>query len=59
MKESIMGRDKDNYAKWQKDNLRQFILKLNRKSEGDVIEHLEKQTNVRQYLISLIRKDIK
>lgn len=54
----IMGRDKDNLAKWNKTNLRQFALKLNRTSEKDVIDHLEKQKNIRQYLIGLIRKDM-
>lgn len=53
-----MGRDMDNFAKWQKANLRQFVLKLNRKNDGDMIDFLEKKDNVRQYLIGLIREDM-
>lgn len=53
-----MGRDIDNYTKWRKENLRQFVIKFNRAKEKDVIDHLEKQTNIRQYLIRIIRKDI-
>lgn len=54
-----MGRDKENDAKWRKTNLRQFVLRLNRTNEKDVIEFLERIPNVRQYLIELIRKDMK
>ncbi len=54
-----MGRDLKNFARWEKENLRRFALKLNRKTEADVIEHLEKQSNIRQYLIDIIRQDIK
>ena len=57
-KGNVMGRDIDNYTKWRKENLRQFVIKFNRAKEKDVIDHLEKQTNIRQYLIRIIRKDI-
>lgn len=54
-----MGRDMKHRAEWEKNNLKQFTLKLNRSNESDVIDHLERQENVRQYLIGLIRKDMK
>lgn len=57
-KEIAMGRDLDNDKKWRKDNLRQFVLRLNRTKEQDVIDHLETRENLRQYLINLIRKDM-
>ena len=57
-KEKTMGRDMENHAEWERNNLRSFTFKLNRNNEKDVIEHLEKQPNKRDYLIRLIRKDM-
>ena len=54
-----VGRDMDNHAQWEKDNLRSFTFKLNRDKEKDVIEYLESIPNRREYLIELIRKDMK
>lgn len=53
-----MGRNKENHARWEKENLRSFTFKLNRNSEKDVVEHLEKKPNKREYLVGLIREDI-
>jgi len=53
-----VGRDKENYTKWRKNNLKQIPLKLNVVTDKDVIEHLEKQPNKREYIIKLIRKDM-
>ena len=55
----MVARDAEKYAKWQKDNLRQVVLKLHRTNDKDVLDHLEKQPNKREYLIGLIRKDMK
>lgn len=57
--EDTMGRDMENDAKWRKENLVQYILRLNKTNEKDVYEWLAKQPNRRQYLINLIRKDMK
>lgn len=57
--EDSMGRDKENFARWQKENLKRYEFKLNVTSEADVIEYLDKIPNRRQYLIELIRQDIK
>ena len=57
-RETAMGRGLDNDRKWRKDNLRQFVLRLNRTKEQDVIGHLETKENLRRYLINLIRKDM-
>lgn len=57
--EEKMGRDMENRQKWEKTNLWAATLKLNYATESDVIEHLKKQKNRRQYLIELIREDIK
>ena len=54
-----MGRDMENDAKWRRENLVQYILRLNKNNEKDVLEWLNKQPNKRQYLIELIRKDMK
>ena len=54
-----VSRDMDNHAQWEKDNLRSFTFKLNRDKEKDVIEYLESIPNRREYLIELIRKDMK
>ena len=54
----IMGRDMENHARWEKENLRQITLKLNKVTDKDVLDHIEKQPNKRDYLIKLIRKDM-
>lgn len=38
--------------------LKPFSFRLNKQTDADVIEHLEKQENKRKYLIGLIKKDI-
>lgn len=57
-KGNIMGRDVKNLAKWRKENLRAFTIRLNKTNEKDVIDYLESKPNLRQYLIWLIRKDM-
>lgn len=38
--------------------IRRFVLNLNRNTDPDILEHLEKIDNVQGYLKSLIRADI-
>ena len=47
-----------NYASDQKTS-RFFGLKLNRNTDKDLIQHLESQPNIQEYLKRIIRDDIK
>ena len=53
-----MGRDMDNLYKWRKENIKKIILDLNKTTDKDVLDHLDKQPNKKEYLIGLVRKDI-
>jgi len=44
---------------YTKNNIKRFELKLSRKNDAAIIEHLSKKPNVNQYLKQLIEKDIK
>ena len=54
-----MGRDMENRKRWEKEYLRSYTFKVNKNTDADVIEYLEKIPNKRAYLIELIRKDMK
>lgn len=45
-------------AKYDKANTRTFVLKLNRITDKELIEKLEKVGNVQGYIKQLIRNDI-
>lgn len=54
-----MARDNTQHSiQYIKENLRQFMLKVNRKHEPDMIAWLESQPNVQAYLKTLIRQDM-
>ena len=44
--------------KYNKENVKQMKLDLNRKTDADIIEHLDKQDNKQGYIKGLIRQDI-
>jgi len=44
--------------KYKRERLAQVNFRLNKVLHGDVLDHLAKQPNKRQYIISLIREDI-
>jgi hypothetical protein len=44
--------------KWAKENKREYRLAVMKKTEADIIEHLEKQENKAGYIKSLIRADM-
>jgi hypothetical protein len=44
--------------KWDKENIRRFVLKVAKNTEKDILEKLEAQDNVNGYIKSLIRADI-
>ena len=41
--------------RYEKKMLRRFILKLNRKTDADILDHLEGVENFQGYIKSLIR----
>ena len=43
---------------YEKENIRQIRLKINRKTEPELIEWIEKQENIQGYIKRLIRKDM-
>ena len=45
-------------ANYEKENLRQIRLKINRKTEPDLLAWVEKQENVQGYIKELIRRDM-
>ena len=44
--------------KYEKENIKRVVLKLNKKTDQDIINHLKKIDGVNGYLKDLIRKDI-
>ena len=45
-------------AGYVKENIRQFMLKVNKKLDPEMVEWLESKENVQSYLKDLIRKDM-
>lgn len=45
--------------KYDKNNTKQFKMKLNKKTDADIIEFLENQENIQGTLKELIRQEIK
>lgn len=43
---------------YEKENLRQIRLKINRKTEPELLEWLEKQDNIQGYIKRIIREDM-
>lgn len=43
---------------YEKENLRQIRLKINRKTEPDLLEWIEKQDNIQGYIKRLILEDM-
>ena len=43
---------------WDRENTRQYKLKLNKKTDADLIEWLDNQENRQSYLKELIRADM-
>jgi hypothetical protein len=44
--------------KYEKENIRQIRLKINRKTEPELLEWLEKRGNIQGYIKRLIRDDM-
>ena len=60
MKEKIFYNEavKKAVIKYEKENIKRVVLKLNKKTDQDIIDHLKKIDGVNGYLKQLIRKDI-
>ena len=43
---------------YEKENIRQIRLKINRKTEPQLLEWIEKQENIQGYIKNLIREDM-
>lgn len=43
---------------YEKENLRQIRLKINRKTEPELLEWIEKQDNIQGYIKMLIQEDM-
>ena len=43
---------------YEKENIRQIRLKINRKTEPELLEWIEKQENIQGYIKSLIMADM-
>ena len=45
-------------AQYEKENLRQIRLKINRKTEPELLEWIEKQENIQGYIKRVILEDM-
>ena len=45
-------------AKYDAENTKSFLLKLNKKTDADILEWLNQQPNKQGYIKSLIRNDM-
>lgn len=56
-----MGKDAVNRAvkKYQKKNTKAFSVRFNKNTEPEIVDKLESQENVTNYVRNLIREDLK
>lgn len=52
-----MAESKAHYE-WTKANTTKFTMKLNKNTDADILQHLDKQTSKQGYIKELIRKDM-
>lgn len=57
-KRKIYESQKRSIAKYDRENTTQIKMKLNNKTDRDIIEHLQKQHNKQGYIKKLIRDDM-
>lgn len=43
-------------TEWQKENVKQFTIRLNRKNDADILDELAKQKSVQGYIKEAIRE---
>ena len=44
--------------RYQKANIRRWVVQVNRKTQPDILQHLESIENVQGYILNLIRSDM-
>lgn len=54
-----MGRDMENLYQWRKDHQKRYEFYLHKELDKEVYEKLESVKNKRQYIIDLIKADMK
>lgn len=54
-----MNKNRKKEYEWRKQNIVRYDLTLNKEKEKDIIRQLNCVSNKREYIIYLIRKDIK
>ena len=47
------------FAKYQAEHIKVYRFKLNDRTDGELIQHLDSQDNVQGYIKALIREDMK
>lgn len=55
----LSDKKKASQAKWDAVNTRQIRLKLNRRTDADILAKLDSTGNTQGYIKGLIREDIK
>ena len=45
-------------VKYDKNNIKRIVLKLNVKTDSDIIQYLNTKDNINKYLKELVRNDI-
>lgn len=58
MKESTRQARVKASIKYNQNNVKQIKLNLNKKTDADIIKHLDRTENVQGYIKQLIRQDI-
>lgn len=53
-----MATKNDYIAQYQRENIKRVVVKVNRKTQQDIADHLEAIENVQGYIINLIREDM-
>lgn len=53
-----MSKENARSQKYQDKAIRRVVVKANRFTEPDILEHIERQDNIQGYIKDLIRKDI-
>lgn len=54
-----MNKASERQARYDKENTKQIILKLNLNTDSDILEKLDAVDNKQGYIKELIRKDLK
>lgn len=58
MKKVVTEAKKRANAKYDKNNTRQIMLKLNLNTDKEILDHLDRQNNRQGYIKRLIREDM-